>query len=79
MVKKIDWPSASPDISPIENVRKILKLQMQKEKLETYRTLVSAIKRECKELSKELAMRLAQSMKNRVSDVIESQGDFILH
>lgn len=77
-IEKIDWPSASPDLNPIENVWEILKMRLKK-KLGTYGSLVSAIKREWKELSKELAMRLVQGMKNRVSDVIESQGDFILH
>lgn len=78
-VQKIDWPSMSPDIAPIENVWQLLKMKLRKKKLSTYQSLVSAIKREWKSLSPELTIKLAHSMNNRISEVIENDGDFILH
>lgn len=78
-VQKIDWPSMSPDIAPIENVWQLLKMKLRKKKLLTYQSLVSAIKREWKSLSPELAIKLVHSMNNRISQVIENDGDFILH
>jgi hypothetical protein len=69
----------SPDIAPIENVWQLLKMKLRKKKLPTYQSLVSAIKREWKSLSPELAVKLVHSMNNRLSEVIENDGDFILH
>jgi transposase len=78
-VKNIDWPSASPDVNPIENVWNLVKMSLQKKKLKTPRSLARAIKRQWKTLPQELAVKLVDSMKNRVSDVIENKGDFILY
>lgn len=78
-VQKIDWPSMSPDLNPIENVWKLLKMNVAKRKIRTYKSLVAAIKKEWKALPMELASALVQSMKNRVYNVIENDGDFILY
>lgn len=78
-VDKIDWPSMSPDIAPIENVWQLLKMNLRKKKLTNYESLVSAIKQEWKSLSSELAVKLVHSMNHRLSEVIENAGDFILH
>jgi len=78
-VYKIDWPSMSPDLAPIENVWQLLKMKIRKKNLSTYQSLVSAIKREWKSLPRELAVKLVHSMNNRISEVIENDGDFILH
>lgn len=77
-VNVIDWPSCSPDIAPIENVWQVIKKKLRKNKFTDYNSLVSAIKREWKSLPLDLATKLTHSMKNRVSEVIESDGDFIL-
>jgi transposase len=77
-VNVIDWPSMSPDIAPIENVWQLIKMKLRQKKLTTYQSLVSAIKREWKLLPSDLAIKLVHSMKNRVSEVVESTGDFIL-
>ena len=79
-VEKINWPSMSPDIAPIENdVWELLKMKLRKKKHSTYQSLVSAIKRQWKSLSQELAIKLVYGMNNRISELIESDGDFILH
>ena len=69
----------SPDIAPIENVWQILKMKLRKKKFTTYQSLLSAIKQEWKALLKDLSLNLIHSMKNRIFEVIESHGDFILH
>ena len=68
----------SPDLAPIENVWQLLKMKLRRKKLKTYQSLVGAIKREWKTLPLELATKLVASMKNRLSEVVESQGDFIM-
>ena len=78
-VEKINWPSMSPDIAPMENVWELLKMKLRKKKHSTYQSLVSAIKRQWKSLSQELAIKLVYGMNNRISELIESDGDFILH
>ena len=45
-VRKIDWPSMSPDINPIENVWQLLKMRLGKKKCRNYRSMVLEIKRE---------------------------------
>ena len=69
----------SPGIAPIENVWQILKMKLRKKKFTTYQSLVSTIKQEWKTLPKDLSLNLIHSMKNRIFQVIESHGDFILH
>ena len=78
-VEKINWPSMSPDIATIENIWELLKMKLRKKKHSTYQSLVSAMKRHCKSLSQELAIKLVYDMNNRISEIIESDGDFILH
>ena len=45
-VHEIYWPSMSPDLAPIENVWQLLKMNLRRKKIGSYRSLVSAIKRE---------------------------------
>ena len=77
-IERIDWPSMSHDMIPIENVWQILKMKLRKNNFTNYQSLVSAIKREWKVLPQELAIRLVDSMKNRICEVVENDGDFIL-
>jgi len=53
--------------------------ELQKKNLKTYRSLVLAIKREWNMLPMELALRLTQSMKTRVSELVTNQGGFIMY
>jgi hypothetical protein len=66
-VYKIDWPSMSPDLAPIENVWQFLKMKLKKKNLSTYQSFVLAIKRTWKSLPQELAIKLVHSMNNRIS------------
>ena len=78
-VHEIYWASMSPVLAPIENVWKLLKMNLRRKKIGSYRSLVSAIKRKWKSLPLELAVKLVHSMNNRISEVTESHGDFIFH
>ena len=62
-IERIDWPSMSPDLAPIENIWQSLKMKLRKNNFTNYQSLVSAIKREWKALPQELAIRLVDSMK----------------
>ena len=68
----------SPDLAPIENVWQLLKMNLRKKNFTTYESMVSVIKRKWKALPPELAIKLVYSMENRISEVVESHGDFIL-
>jgi len=78
-VERMDWPAMSPDLAPIENVWQVLKMNLRKKELKEFDSLVAAIKEEWNKLPTEFALRLVQSMEKRVSEVIVSEGDFILY
>ena len=78
-VHEIYCPSMSPDLAPIENVWQLLKMNLRRKKIGSYRSSVSALKREWKSLPSELDVKLVHSMNNRISEVTESHGDFIFH
>ena len=78
-VHEIYWPSMSSDLAPIENVWQLLKMNLRRKKIGSYRSLVSAIKREWKSLPSELAVKPVHSMNNRISEVTENHDDFIFH
>ena len=69
----------SPDLNPIENMWKLLKMNIARKNLRTYKLLVSGIKKEWNTFSKDLATNLVQGMKNRISDMITNIGDFIMY
>ena len=63
-VHEIYWPSMSPDLALIENVWQLLKMNLRRKKIRSYRSLVSTIKRQWKSLPSELAVNLLHSMNN---------------
>lgn len=78
-VDRMDWPSMSPDLNPIENVWSLLKLRMAKRRIKTLFGLKAAVVKEWMTLSKEYAEKLAQSMESRVVSTILRNGDFTLY
>jgi transposase len=67
----------SPDLNPIENVWDILKVG--RKKIRTLKGLKSEIKKEWNRLTPELARKLVDSVRNRLSDVIKAEGYYILY
>ena len=78
-VKRISWPSQSPDLNPIENVWAILKANISNHKPTSTKELIRIIKKEWEKLDKTFAENLVSSMKNRISLVISNKGDHILY
>ena len=77
-VDEIHWPSMSPDLVPMESTCQLLKIYLRRKKIECYQSSVSVIKHEWESLSPELIIKLVHSMNNRISEVIESHGEFLL-
>lgn len=81
-VRILDWPAYSPDINPIENLWAILKDRVEKEsnlwlakkKKFSNNDFQDIIRQEWEGISEDLFLTLANSMKNRVSKVIERDG-----
>ena len=77
-VDEIRWSSVSADLAPIENIWQLLKINLIRKKIESYQSLVSMIKQEWESLPSKLTIKLVHNMNNRISEIIESHGDFIL-
>jgi hypothetical protein len=78
-VKRISWPSQSPDLNPMENVWAVLKANVGNYKPTSIKDLIRIIKREWKKLGREFAENLVLSMKNRISLILSNKGDHILY
>jgi transposase len=78
-VKRISWPSQSPDLNPIENVWAILKANISNYEPTSTKDLIEIIKKEWKALNNVFAKNLVVSMKNRISLILANKGDHILY
>ncbi|CAF4334429.1 unnamed protein product [Rotaria sp. Silwood2] len=78
-IKTLPWPSLSPDVNPIENLWSLFKIKVANRKPKTIKDLKRAIYKEWNDLPKELASKLVWSMKNRVEELIQSRGEYILY
>jgi len=78
-VKVLPWPSMSPDQNPIENLWRLLKINIQKKKIRTVKGLKGELMKEWNNLPPELAVKLVDSMKRRVGQLIDSNGDYTMY
>jgi hypothetical protein len=78
-VKVLPWPSMSPDQNPIENVWRLMKINIQKKKIKSVKGLKGELAKEWSRLSPELAARLVDSMKRRVAALIHANGDYTMY
>jgi transposase len=78
-VIELPWPSMSPDQNPIENIWRLLKIKISKKKIQTVKGLKGEITKEWNRLPIELASNLVSSMKNRVTSLIEANGDYTMY
>ena len=69
----------SLDFNPIENVWKLLKMNLARKHFRTYKSLVSAIKKRMESLSKRSNNQSCTKYENRISDVISNKGDFVIY
>ena len=78
-VQMLKWPSASPDLNPIENVWGLLKARIKEKPEITLPGLVRRIRSEWKSLPVEYAENLVNSLTRRMASLIKTQGDFIMY
>lgn len=78
-IKVLAWPSMSPDQNPIENVWRLMKINIQKKKIRTVRGLKGELVKEWNRLSRDLAVNLVDSMRRRVAALIDSGGDYTMY
>jgi len=78
-IKRISWPSQSPDLNPMENVWAVLKANVSNYKPSSTKELIRIIKKEWEELDKVFAKNLVVSMKKRIFDILYNKGDHIYY
>ena len=78
-IHRIQWSSMSPDLNPIENMWKLLKMNSARKNIRTYNSLVSRIEKEWSDFRNDRTTNQVQSMKNRISDVIINKSGFIIY
>ena len=78
-IQVLPWPSASPDLNPIENVWSFIKFKISKKKIKSIRQLKREILNIWNGFEITYAQNLVNSMKNRISSCISSDGDYICY
>lgn len=77
LIDRMDWPSNSPDLNPIENIWRILKVKVRKLHPQNLSQLKAAILLSWRELPLNLAQNLVDSMPTRINKLIQADGDSI--
>src|SRR5579871_4072660 len=78
-INKIFWPSQSPNLNPMENVWAVLKANVSNYKPTSVKYLIKIIKREWKKFDRVFVENLVLLMKNRISLIINNEGNHILY
>ncbi|GBL83170.1 hypothetical protein AVEN_165375-1 [Araneus ventricosus] len=74
-VPVLEWPAASPDLSPIENIWRILKRNMAQRRPRNIQQLQDYLRQEWDKISTDTLSRLVSSMHKRLAEVIRRKGD----
>ena len=69
-----DWPAASPDINPIENIWGIMKNEVSKIRPKTIEELKDAIMMTWNRISHQFIINCIESMPRRLKLIISSKG-----
>lgn len=78
-IPELQWPSNSPDLSPIENLWSILKTKVAEKNPSKLDSLVALIKKSWSKFSPNLAQKLIDSMERRIQACRDAHGDFTLY
>ncbi len=70
-----DWPACSPDLSPIENVRRILKRKMRQRRPRTVAHLKTCLQEEWDKITPETLHHLVSSVPKRLLSVVKRNGN----
>ncbi len=73
-VRVLDWPACSPDLSPIENVWRILKRKMRQRRPRTVAHLKTCLQEEWDKITPETLYRLVSSVPKRRLSVVKGMA-----
>ncbi len=74
-VRVLDWPACSPDLSPIENVWRILKRKMRQRRPRTVAQLKTCLQEEWDKITPETLHHLVSSVPKRLLSVVKRNGN----
>ncbi len=73
-IKVMEWPSQFPDLNPIENLWRELKLRVSKRQLRNLNDLERTCKEEWTKIPPEMCANLVTSYKKRLTSVLANKG-----
>ncbi len=73
-IKVLEWPSQSPDLNPIENLWRELKVQVAKHQPQNLNDLERIYKEEWDKIPPEMCANLVANYKKRLTSVIANKG-----
>ncbi len=74
-VRVLDWPACSPDLSPIENVWRILKRKMRQRRPRTVAHLKTCLQEEWDRITPETLHHLVSSVPKHLLSVVKRNGN----